>query len=137
MNLKNNTDILILGGGMVGLSLAHQIAKKYMKAFKGSKIFMPEINKDHALHLFIIRFSSKNFKTNKSCMFNFLIEKGINVNLHYIPIHLQPFYKKLGFKLGDFPVSEKYYSEAMSIPIFPKLNEADQSYVIDNILLIE
>ena len=52
----------------------------------------------------------------------YLRSKGINVNVHYIPIHMQPYFKKMGFKFGDFPNSERYYSEAISIPIYPNLD---------------
>jgi dTDP-4-amino-4,6-dideoxygalactose transaminase len=56
---------------------------------------------------------------------------GIGVNLHYIPVHMQPYYKTMGFKIGDFPESEKYYSEAISLPMFPNLTEDDQNRVVD------
>ena len=55
---------------------------------------------------------------------------GIAVNLHYIPVHMQPFYKAMGFRVGDFPESEKYYSEAISLPMFPNLSEEDQDKVV-------
>ena len=55
------------------------------------------------------------------------------VNLHYIPIHLQPYYIDLGFQKGDFPNSEKYYEEAISLPIYYQLSEENQSFVIQNI----
>ena len=51
-------------------------------------------------------------------LFNCIRKKNILVNLHYIPIHLQPFYRKLGFKTGDYPNAEKYYKEAISLPIY-------------------
>jgi dTDP-4-amino-4,6-dideoxygalactose transaminase len=52
------------------------------------------------------------------------------VNLHYIPIHLQPYYQQLGFRRGDYPVSEDYYSRAISLPIYPDLDEASQLHVV-------
>jgi dTDP-4-amino-4,6-dideoxygalactose transaminase len=52
------------------------------------------------------------------------------VNLHYIPIHLQPYYQQLGFRRGDYPVSEDYYSRAISLPIYPDLDEASQLRVV-------
>ena len=60
-----------------------------------------------------------------------LREKGLGVNLHYIPVHIQPFYKHMGFKEGDFPESEKYYSEAISIPIFHGMSASQQDKVIN------
>ena len=53
------------------------------------------------------------------------------VNLHYLPIHLHPYYRKLGFKVGDYPNAERFSSEAISIPIFPKLLNKEQDYIID------
>jgi len=56
---------------------------------------------------------------------------GIGVNVHYIPVHLQPFYQKKGFKRGDFPVSEKYYNNVLSLPIFPTMTQQQQEKVVD------
>jgi dTDP-4-amino-4,6-dideoxygalactose transaminase len=56
---------------------------------------------------------------------------GIGVNVHYIPIHLQPYYRKLGFKAGDFPAAEAYYDGAISLPMFPRLTPVQQDRVID------
>ena len=55
---------------------------------------------------------------------------GLGVNLHYIPVHLQPYYAQFGFSPGDFPNSEAYYRSAISIPLFPTLAEADQDRVV-------
>ena len=55
---------------------------------------------------------------------------GILVNVHYIPVHLQPIYRKIGFKNGDFPLAEKYYKEAISIPLFFELKEDERKYVV-------
>ena len=53
------------------------------------------------------------------------------VNLHYIPVHLQPFYENMGFSKGDYPEAEKYYSEAISIPLYPSLSFEDQDFVVN------
>ena len=73
--------------------------------------------------------SDKGLRTK---LFNYL-RKNILCNIHYIPIHFQPFYKKFGFKKGDFPSSEKYYDEAISLPIYSKLKPEDQDYIIQNL----
>ena len=52
------------------------------------------------------------------------------MNLHYIPVHLQPYYQQLGFRTGDYPISEDYYSRAISLPIYPDLDEASQLQVV-------
>ena len=84
-------------------------------------------------HLYIIRIENKISKFNHKDIFAKLRDINIGVNLHYIPIHLQPYYQNLGFKKGDFPEAEKYYDEAISIPIFTKLTKEEQDYVIDNL----
>ena len=55
--------------------------------------------------------------------------KGVCLNLHYIPVHTQPYYQNLGFKNGDFPVSEKYYEEAFTLPLYYSLTDEQQDYV--------
>tara|TARA_X000000950_G_scaffold41957_1_gene46136 strand:- start:25908 stop:27077 length:1170 start_codon:yes stop_codon:yes gene_type:complete len=84
-------------------------------------------------HLYIIRIDNNNSKLNHKNLFLKLRDLNIGVNLHYIPIHLQPYFRKLGFKKGDFPESEKYYKEAISIPLFTKLKREDQDYIISTI----
>ena len=84
-------------------------------------------------HLYIIRIDNKTAKLNHKDIFKKLRDFNIGVNLHYIPIHLQPYYQKLGFKIGDFPEAEKYYREAISIPIFTKLTKNQQDYVINKL----
>jgi dTDP-4-amino-4,6-dideoxygalactose transaminase len=64
-------------------------------------------------------------------VFEALRARDIMVNLHYIPVHTQPFYQKMGFKEGDFPEAEAYYREAISIPMHPSLSDDDQIFVAD------
>ena len=66
-------------------------------------------------------------------IFNNLREEGIGVQLHYSPVHLQPYYRKYGFKEGDFPMAEKYAKTAVSIPLFPDLTKDEQIRVINTI----
>ena len=63
-------------------------------------------------------------------VFESLRDNNIIVNLHYIPVHLQPFYENMGFSRGDYPAAEKYYSEAISIPLYPSLSFEEQDYVV-------
>lgn len=83
-----------------------------------------------ARHLYVVRIPEALHRRT----FDFLRSKGIGVNLHYIPIHLQPFYEAKGFKVGDFPEAEQYYKEAISLPIFPKLSSDEQSWVAECLL---
>ena len=64
-------------------------------------------------------------------LFEHLRSNNIGVNLHYIPVHLQPYYQQLGFKFGDFPEAEAYYKSAITLPLFPQLNDQQQDFVIN------
>jgi dTDP-4-amino-4,6-dideoxygalactose transaminase len=59
-----------------------------------------------------------------------LLDARVGVNLHYIPVHLQPYYQQLGFKAGDFPQAETYYSQAISLPLYPDLSNEQQDYIV-------
>lgn len=83
-----------------------------------------------ALHLYIVRIQLQNVQRSHKQVFERLRELGIGVNLHYIPVHLQPYYRKLGFAPGDFPEAERYYSAAISLPVYAALDEAGQREVV-------
>lgn len=82
-------------------------------------------------HLFVIQLELTKTKLSHKEIFDFLRNNGVGVNLHYIPIHTQPYYADLGFKKGDFPEAETYYSKSISIPIFPNLETNDQAHICD------
>lgn len=108
------------------------IASNYDLALKEAKISTQTRNQLNrsSMHLYVLQVP----KSDRAKLYNILRKKGIGVNVHYIPIHLQPFYRKRGFKAGDFPKAEKYYSQALSIPIFPSLRTEDQHFIIENLL---
>jgi UDP-4-amino-4,6-dideoxy-N-acetyl-beta-L-altrosamine transaminase len=110
------------------------IAKQYDKAFEhlpqGFATQCVPSHTESARHLYVLRVPA----AERSAMLNELRDEGIGVHVHYIPIHLQPYYQALGFKEGQFPEAERYYSEALSLPIFPDLSDADLSFVIDRVL---
>lgn len=83
-----------------------------------------------SFHLYVIRLQVKNNKKIHSHVLKSLRELGIGVNVHYIPVHTQPYYERLGFMRGDFPQSELYYEEAISLPMFQTLAEEQQHYVV-------
>jgi UDP-4-amino-4,6-dideoxy-N-acetyl-beta-L-altrosamine transaminase len=83
-----------------------------------------------AMHLYAIRLYNKRIGKTRLQLFAELNDKGIGVNVHYIPVHLQPWYRDKGFKVGDYPQAEAYYADAISLPMFPGLSESDQDYVI-------
>ena len=82
-------------------------------------------------HLYVIRLETNITKITHTELFNSLRAEGIGVNVHYEPIHLHPFYLKLGFKVGDYPESESFSSQAVSLPIYSSLSEKQQHKVID------
>jgi len=82
-----------------------------------------------AWHLYVIEIDSDRTESTRRAVFDGMRYAGIGVNVHYIPIHTQPYYQRLGFRVGQFPVSEKYYSNAISIPLFPNLSDTDQNKV--------
>lgn len=81
-------------------------------------------------HLYVIRIDSARAKKSKREVFEAMREGGVGVNLHYIPVHTQPHYRRLGFRAGDFPRSEEYYREAMSLPLYFDLSDAEQDKVV-------
>lgn len=83
-------------------------------------------------HIFPIQFNAK-LTEHREQIFNMLRAKNIGVNIHYIPIHLQPYYQRLGFKHGDFPNAEAYYQSAITLPIFVDLSMQEVEYVIETL----
>lgn len=86
-----------------------------------------------AWHLYVIRLKSKELTCSHRQVFEAMRNRGVGVNLHYIPIHLQPYYRELGFKPGDFPETERYYSETMTLPLFPTLDDKQKSEVVNSL----
>lgn len=83
-----------------------------------------------AWHLYVVRLRLSECPRGHRAVFEQLCEAGIGVNLHYIPVHLQPYYRNLGFREGDFPEAERYYEEAITLPLHPRLTEEDQRAVV-------
>ena len=120
------------------VSARHQLAARYYEKLAELPITLPYQlpNTYSGLHLYVIRLNlSEISKTHKE-VFDALREQGIGVNLHYIPVHLQPYYQKMGFKQGDFPNAENYYSNAISLPMFHGMSYAQQDEVISKLSLI-
>lgn len=111
----------------------HALASRYNTQLLDLPVTSPYQLEDtySALHLYIIRLQLNQISVNHSTVFDRLRANGIGVNLHYIPIHLQPYYQRLGFRKGDFPNAEKFYSEAISIPMYSSLSFQQQDQVLD------
>ncbi len=110
-----------------GLTRRQEIARKYDEAFKGIKeIKTPKRASDifHAFHLYIIQVE------DRKGLYDFLHEQGVYAQVHYVPLHLMPYYQALGNKPGDLPVVEDYYEHCLSLPMFPTLMDEEQDYVI-------
>lgn len=111
----------------------HELARRYDKLLKDLPVVTPWQNKDgySAFHLYVIRLKLDEISATHVEVFEALRAKEIIVNLHYIPVHTQPYYQEMGFRPGDFPEAEKYYAEAISIPMFPTLTYSEQDFVVE------
>lgn len=112
-----------------GLKRRREIAENYQNAFEG-KSFLRGQSKSiegHAYHLYIIEVD------DRLGLYNFLRTKNIFAQIHYIPCHLMPYYRELGWKEGDMPDSETYYKHCISLPMYPTLTEEEQHFVIDTV----
>jgi len=112
----------------------NKIAKIYDDAFKETDITSLIASKDclSAYHLYLILLPQANNEHHKQAVIT-LREQNIFAHVHYIPVHLQPYYQDLGFKLGDFPNAEQYYQRAITLPLHPKLTLQEQHYIIDKV----
>ena len=113
----------------------HLLAERYDRALAGLPVVTPWQHPDgySGLHLYVIRLTLAAIRSTHREVFEALRAAGVGVNLHYIPVHLQPYYERLGFTRGDFPEAEQYYAEAISLPMFPRLTEAEQDHVIRSV----
>ncbi|MEG3766897.1 UDP-4-amino-4,6-dideoxy-N-acetyl-beta-L-altrosamine transaminase [Alteromonas sp. 14N.309.X.WAT.G.H12] len=104
-------------------------AKRYDEALSALPLKRPLLDENSAWHLYMIEVAPQQ----RTHIFNTLRAKGIGVNVHYIPIHLHPYYRELGFAPGDFPHSEQYYKGAITLPLYPDLSVENQEQVIATI----
>ncbi|MGE6107294.1 UDP-4-amino-4,6-dideoxy-N-acetyl-beta-L-altrosamine transaminase [Aeromonas sobria] len=113
------------------IAARHRLADRYNRLLKRLPIVLPfQLENTHSgLHLYVIRLQLNNISLTHREVFDALRENGIGVNVHYIPVHTQPYYEDLGFKSGDFPEAEQYYREAISLPMFHGMTEEQQDKV--------
>lgn len=116
------------------ISKRYEFAKIYDQGLSNKNIQLPFRNPSHnsALHLYVIQIDEEK----RQSVFNSLREKGIGVNIHYIPIHTQPYYQAMGFKWGDYPNAEMYSKRAISLPMYATLQREQQEYVIEAVKLL-
>ena len=117
------------------LTKRHAIANRYDHMLSTIPVLTPWQHTDtySAYHLYVIRLKLNKISKTQRQVHEALQAAEIGINLHYIPIYLQPYYKKMGFSQGYCPQAEKYYSEAISIPIYPDLNLVQQNQVVSEI----
>jgi len=111
------------------------LADRYDQAFASLPIGIPArtTSADSAWHLYVIQVDQRRAGISRKGMFDALRAAGILVNVHYLPVHLQPYYHGLGFKRGDFPAAEQYYEQAISLPMYPGLSDKEQKLIIREI----
>jgi dTDP-4-amino-4,6-dideoxygalactose transaminase len=113
----------------------NDIARRYDEALVGLPLQLPTVQPGNlsAFHLYVVRVQAAATRKTHRQVFDELRARGIGVNLHYMPVHLQPYYRQLGFRRGQFPEAEAYGGSAISLPMFPGLHENAQACVIDAI----
>jgi UDP-4-amino-4,6-dideoxy-N-acetyl-beta-L-altrosamine transaminase len=119
------------------VSRRHALATRYDKLLSDLPVVVPWQHPDaySGLHLYVVRLKLDQIKATHREVFQKLRDLGVGVNLHYIPVHLHPFYQRMGFDAGDFPLAEQYYREAMSLPMYPLLTDEQQDSVVSALLL--
>lgn len=116
----------------------HELARYYDKLLDTLPVTTPWQHPDgySGMHLYVIRLQAGSVAKSHGEVFAALRAAGIGVNVHYIPVHLQPWYRAMGFAEGDFPNAERYYREAISLPMYPALGEAEQDYIVNTLAAI-
>ena len=109
-----------------------ELANRYDSLLADLPLLLPARLPDRlsAWHLYVVEIDEARSSRSRAEVFAALRAADIGVNVHYIPIHTQPYYAALGFKWGDFPVAEQYYHRAISIPLYPRLTQDDQARVV-------
>lgn len=110
----------------------HDLARRYDQLLADLPVTTPWQHPDSysGLHLYVIRLQLDKISQTHRRVFEALRTQGIGVNLHYIPVHTQPHYERMGFKAGDYPQAEQYYAEAISLPMYQTLSDEQQDQVV-------
>ena len=110
----------------------HALARRYDALLAELPLVTPRQHEDgrSAFHLYVVRVPDRDGSPSRRAVFDRLRADSIGVNVHYIPVHTQPYYRTMGFRDGDYPAAESYYSEAISLPMYPTMTEAQQDEVV-------
>lgn len=113
-----------------------EVAEKYNDAFSTmNEIIIPYQKKDRvsSWHLYILQLNKKHISIDRNRVFKELHDANIGVNVHYIPVHLHPFYQELGYKKGNYPIAEALYEQFITLPLHPRMTNDDVNYIIDTL----
>lgn len=110
----------------------NELAERYDRELADLPVTTPwqHPDSDSGRHLYVIRLQLDKIDQSHRAVFESLREQGVGVNIHYIPVHTQPWYQAMGFEPGDYPQAERYYAEAISLPMFPTMTETQQDQVV-------
>ncbi len=113
----------------------HAIAKRYDQSLVGLPVVTPWQHPDgfSGLHLYVVTLKLAHIRQTQSDVYQAMHRAGVLVNIHYIPVYRQPYYERLGFRQGYCPNAERYYSQCLSLPMFPGLTLVQQDYVVDTL----
>uniref|UniRef100_UPI0040483872 UDP-4-amino-4, 6-dideoxy-N-acetyl-beta-L-altrosamine transaminase n=1 Tax=Algoriphagus sp. TaxID=1872435 RepID=UPI0040483872 len=113
----------------IGLIRRREISSIYYNAFKDKNFILGQsgVIEGHAYHLYVIEIN------DRAGLYSYLRKNNIFAQVHYIPCHIMPHYRQLGWEIGDFPNAEKYYSNCLSLPMYPTLKHEEQIFVISKI----
>ena len=115
------------------LARREAIARSYDEAFDGIQAVNPlAIRPDvvHAYHLYVVQLEVAQIRGGRAGAYRALRDQGIGVNVHYMPVHLQPYYRQLGFAPGQYPEAEAHGAEAITLPMYPGLTDDQQDHVV-------
>lgn len=111
------------------------LAARYDELLAGLPLILPQLAPaaESSWHLYVVRLCLDKIYRSHREIFDAMRAAGVGVNLHYIPVHLQPYYRALGFAPGRYPEAERYHQEAISLPLYPSMSEHDQNYVAETL----
>jgi UDP-4-amino-4,6-dideoxy-N-acetyl-beta-L-altrosamine transaminase len=110
----------------------HELAARYNRLLSELPLILPTTLPDRVTswHLYVVEIDQQRTDCSRKAVFQRMRAAGIGVNVHYIPVHIQPYYSRLGFRRGAFPNSERYYDRALTLPLYPDLTDEQQGYVV-------
>lgn len=117
------------------LARRRELVARYEQLLADLPLTLPSLQAEaeSAWHLYVVRVQTSRITLSHRQVFEGLRAAGIGVNVHYIPVHLQPYYRDLGFAQGDFPQAEAYYAEAISLPMYPLMTDEQQNQVVEQL----